>query len=471
MQCSIVLLLGVLIVNSADGRRNNVSRREEKLDVDEPAVLQRQYPMCASKLDELGLTLNDLKLTDKEVLALFAPSDCAGPESAECFDKHTSQVVHDYFLRMTLVGQPDPRGPTLYTPPAQEAVLETMKMLATRLLRKGTKEPDLEFLTIVFRGIDVEDTGSLTTAVVGLAARIFNRGGNDSQYRSKDVTTKPYNLREWGTDRATIESYNGLAYEDAEGKAMKALELSSTVFAPTNHLGLTNMTSFVYKLPPKGIAHELQKITDAFKRITSAKVDLSTMEVFELAEKWIRDFVILHPFTDANGRTARVALNIMLLMNGISPVVMARQDDDMSSSEQEFREKVCEGMAYAKGLFLSLPGLKQNMMRSTPPTLLISPMGSKFLGNMRCCSAPYALETNLFGSGTPWCVAIPESLDCDEYSKLTQSARYLPWTTEDGGCGASLMKVNLTKGFTEDNTETGYAESYSYVSSPSGKAC
>jgi len=458
MKCSIVALLGVLIVNSADGRRNNVSRREEKLDVDEPAVLQRQYPMCASKLDELGLTLNDLKLTDEEVSALFAPSDCAGPESAESFDKHTSQVVHDYFLRMTLVGQPDPRGPTLYTPPAQKAVLETMKMLATRLLRKGTKEPDLEFLTIVFRGIDVEDTGSLTTAVVGLAARIFNRGGNDSQYRSKDVTTKPHNLSSWGTDRATIESYNGLTYEDGEGKAMKALELSSTVFAPTNALGLTNKTSFVYKLPPKGIEHELQKIIDAFKRITSAKVDLSTMEVFELAEKWIRDFVILHPFTDANGRTARVALNIMLLMNGISPVVMARQDDDMTSSEQEFREKVCEGMAYAKGLFLSLPGLKQNMMRSTP-------------GKMRCCSAPYALETYLLGSGTPWCVTIPESLDCDEYSKLTQSARYLPWTRELEGCGAKFMKINQTKGITEDNTETVYYDSYSYIFSPSGKAC
>merc|ERR1719356_160695 len=97
--------------------------------------LAEKYPLCSKKLDDLGMELRDLLLTKEEVAKLFTPlSNCSWWDSPACQEAYGLDLSNNYFLRMTLVGQPDPRGPTLYTPQAQAAVIEEMRKTVSSML-------------------------------------------------------------------------------------------------------------------------------------------------------------------------------------------------------------------------------------------------------------------------------------------------------------------------------------------------
>jgi prophage maintenance system killer protein len=387
---------------------------------------QHAYPKCSAKLAESGLDLADLTMSQEEVSKLIAlpPADCNWWDSLECAESKAEEAAHEYFLRMTLVGQPDPRGPTLYTPKAQEAVVTEMRSILKEKLAEGETNPDLETMARIFREIDVEDTGSVKVEIINAFASVFNRGSADTVYRSKDVKTQLYDLSTWGENMPEkIAQYNTLTYQNKNGTTTKALQLSRWY--------LLGRHSFVYKLPEGGIESALQNlILDPFVAKSSTMGNPSDMAAFEMAEKWIRNFVILHPYTDSNGRTARVSLNMFLMLNGLVPMVMEKQDEDMTSSPDELRDKICEGMAYAKKLLRDLPEIPLEILSENRPSDEHPfPVQSK---DARCCAAADSLN-----GGEEMCVSVPMGLTCEKYGNLKQSMKYMPWQ-ESASCGSDL---------------------------------
>eukprot|EP00931_Biecheleriopsis_adriatica_P005875 TRINITY_DN107352_c0_g1_i1.p1 TRINITY_DN107352_c0_g1~~TRINITY_DN107352_c0_g1_i1.p1 ORF type:complete len:520 (-),score=91.47 TRINITY_DN107352_c0_g1_i1:34-1593(-) len=359
---------------------------------------------CLARIKESNQKLEDFRLSDEDLGKIFAaPSECNWWESADCEAAWTARLMSDHFLRRSLVGPPTSE-PTRYTPPAQQAVLTAMRTLFAEMHAAGQQNPTLDFTDKLFQMIDIPDGGSLKVKVFKAFADAFNRGSDDTLYRSKDVTTQPYQLSKWGKNvKQKIHDYNNLTYRDAEETThVRALELRS------GGLG----TSFVYKLPPQGIVHELQSILDGINLGAAQSLE----EVFTAAEKWIRDFVILHPYTDSNGRTARVALNILLLLNRLPPIVLAKQNDDMTSSPAELADRICEGMLYAKDLVSKLDVESAAAEAQASPT---------------CCKALNKLD------GNKYCVSVPSRMGCEKYSDLQQSKRYLPWQNGISGktCG------------------------------------
>merc|ERR1712060_488400 len=106
-------------------------------------------------------------------------------------------------------------------------------------------------------------------------------------------------------------------------------------------------------------------------------------------------------------------MGILLLLNGVMPNVMEKQDEDMTSSKEELRDRICQGMVYAKKLFDDLPARLKSIETS----------GASADGVMatHCCEAQFQLD-----SGKEWCASVPASLTCDELAELTQSKKYLP---------------------------------------------
>mmetsp|Transcript_10187 Transcript_10187/g.16537 ORF Transcript_10187/g.16537 Transcript_10187/m.16537 type:complete len:861 (-) Transcript_10187:55-2637(-) len=400
--------------------------------ISETLLLDRdKYPKCSKRLDESGLQLSDLKMSREEVAKIiehYLPGNCSWWASQECAEARADETVREYFLRMTLVGQADPRGPTLYTPKAQMAVVTAMRTLLREKLAEGMTNPDLAIMERVFRQIDVEDTGSAKIELINAFAKIFNRGAADSVYRSKDVRTRLYNLSTWG-DRMheKIPEYNDLKYENKNGSVSKALQLSYWY-------GL-GMHSFVYKFPHGGIEKALQeKILDPFASRSSTMNQVTNMVAFEMAERWIRNFVILHPYTDSNGRTARVGLNIMLMLNGLVPMVMEKQDEDMTSSMDELRDKVCDGMVYARTILNELPKLRTQILEQASGSTAQYPVQAK---DARCCAAADSLN-----GGEEVCVSVPMGLTCEKYGDLKQSMKYVPWK-DSTSCGNYLRLMGL----------------------------
>lgn len=54
--------------------------------------------------------------------------------------------------------------------------------------------------------------------------------------------------------------------------------------------------------------------------------EFATMHPIERASRVHADFVLIHPFIDGNGRTARLLLNFELMKNGYPPVVIKTED-------------------------------------------------------------------------------------------------------------------------------------------------
>lgn len=54
-----------------------------------------------------------------------------------------------------------------------------------------------------------------------------------------------------------------------------------------------------------------------------------TTHAIEFAAEAHYRLVSIHPFTDRNGRTARLLMNMILLMNGYPPAVIRKQDRDI----------------------------------------------------------------------------------------------------------------------------------------------
>ena len=54
--------------------------------------------------------------------------------------------------------------------------------------------------------------------------------------------------------------------------------------------------------------------------------DAGDLHPVEIAAILHADFVKIHPFTDGNGRTARLLMNFGLMKNGFPPVVIRKED-------------------------------------------------------------------------------------------------------------------------------------------------
>ncbi len=73
--------------------------------------------------------------------------------------------------------------------------------------------------------------------------------------------------------------------------------------------------------PPAGNAMYTQ-IKDFFRELPDKQIELNAIE---LAAWTHAEFVRIHPYTDGNGRTARLLMNYQLLINGFLPISIAKE--------------------------------------------------------------------------------------------------------------------------------------------------
>ena len=66
-------------------------------------------------------------------------------------------------------------------------------------------------------------------------------------------------------------------------------------------------------IPAREVPARLAKLIESINRLTA------NSSLREFAEIY-REFIVIHPFGDGNGRTARVLLDYILLKNGHGPV-------------------------------------------------------------------------------------------------------------------------------------------------------
>lgn len=372
------------------------------------------FESCNTRMQDSEVTLDDFKLNRSVLLSLFKPLDVVcqknwwQDDDHGCDQEWARKISVEHFLRAALVGKGEEGVPTLYTPAAQEAAVRTMWELLPMLRdMPAPPKPTRPFMEALFRGIDVADSGSWGAAIGNLVASVVNRGFGDTLYRSKAVTTHPYS----GVNEDEVRQYNTMTYEDEYGSQILALDIQ--------HIPFSEKKSFVYNYPP-GPGHivaELERILQEFK------LHESVVENFATAETWLRKLVILHPFTDSNGRAARVALNLVLLANGLPPAIMRKQDEDLTESPGALRNKICEGTVYGAAMFRQLPDLHQDLLQ-------------KVRSDLTCCTARDQASGRLFQRTL--CLSVPRSIGCSRYSDLTFSQRYLDWT-EDDRCGGHVF--------------------------------
>ncbi|MES3037487.1 MAG: Fic family protein [Bdellovibrionota bacterium] len=127
---------------------------------------------------------------------------------------------------------------------------------------------------------------------------------------------------------------------DAEVKELRAnpflegfMELPKPWSKPNARRGL-----ILYTLPNK-VESKLEELIKWYE------ANEKTMDPIELATRFQRNFVAIHPFVDGNGRVSRLLMDRILLEHGLPPAVILNHNLDLTLPIKAYTELVRQGVA------------------------------------------------------------------------------------------------------------------------------
>lgn len=184
--------------------------------------------------------------------------------------------------------------------------------------------------------------------------------------------------------------------------------------------------------PPGEVKERLQKLIDDLK----AELSKPDADVVGAAARFQRHFVALHPFGDSNGRTSRLLMNRILADFDLPPAILKHQNRDISTSPEQWRREVAEGVARSKRF------LSQTSVNSKDTYLAkvgIQALSSSPNQPITLDGSPFDLGQDGFlydPTGRPWIAAGEELVPLSQLEHFTLSRRI-------GQMGAEAGKAKL----------------------------
>jgi len=108
------------------------------------------------------------------------------------------------------------------------------------------------------------------------------------------------------------------------------------------------------------------KVPDLMKKYFVWLQDKSKNKILQACEAHYR-LVTIHPFTDGNGRTARLVMNLLLLLSGYPPIIVRKEDRrdyldslemaQLGGSTDKYYELMLCGLARSLDIYLEAAGV------------------------------------------------------------------------------------------------------------------
>ncbi len=138
-------------------------------------------------------------------------------------------------------------------------------------------------------------------------------------------------------------------------------------------------------LPPN--AQKVPDLLDALIQYVNDNPD--GLSAIEMATVFHHRFVYIHPFFDGNGRTVRLAMNLMLMRQGFPPAIILKNDrkkyyDALNQANKGSYEKLmllmCQALERTLNIFLSaIPGAEDFMSISDLVEEANLPYGQEYI--------------------------------------------------------------------------------------------
>ena len=138
-------------------------------------------------------------------------------------------------------------------------------------------------------------------------------------------------------------------------------------------------------LPPN--AQKVPDLLDALIQFVNDNPD--GLSAIEMATVFHHRFVYIHPFFDGNGRTVRLAMNLMLMRQGFPPAIILKNDrkkyyDALNQANKGSYEKLmllmCQALERTLNIFLSaIPGAEDFMSISDLVEEANLPYGQEYI--------------------------------------------------------------------------------------------
>lgn len=122
-----------------------------------------------------------------------------------------------------------------------------------------------------------------------------------------------------------VENHNK-AFQYVKNNISKGIKLESNVIKDIHQILMDNIISGgIYRyvdVSITGASHKPPSRTEMHDRLNMFYYDLENKELNPVEKaSWVHgEFVAIHPFEDGNGRTSRMLMNYILMMNGYLPI-------------------------------------------------------------------------------------------------------------------------------------------------------
>ena len=197
-------------------------------------------------------------------------------------------------------------------------------------------------------------------------------------FEAKNHDTALKHLNALATKESALESSEILSLH---GYVMRSIDDESA--GRIRHAGVR--ISGANFLPPN--AQKVPDLLDALIQYVNDNPD--GLSAIEMATVFHHRFVYIHPFFDGNGRTVRLAMNLMLMRQGFPPAIILKNDrkkyyDALNQANKGSYEKLmllmCQALERTLNIYLSaIPGAEDFMSISDLVEEANLPYGQEYI--------------------------------------------------------------------------------------------